>query len=46
MFEDLSQLAEPDLGRSTTAARVLRQANRGFGFGRHARTLALLCQVG
>jgi hypothetical protein len=35
--QDLGQLTEPQLGRSTTAARVLRQADRGSGFGRHPR---------
>jgi hypothetical protein len=35
--QDLRQLTEPQLGRSTTAARVLRQADRGSGFGRHPR---------
>jgi hypothetical protein len=35
--QDLGQLTEPQLGRSTTAPRVLRQADRGAGFGRHPR---------
>jgi hypothetical protein len=35
--EDLGQLAEPQLGGSTTAARVLREANGGACFGRHRR---------
>jgi hypothetical protein len=35
--QDLGQLTEPQLGRSTTAARILRQADRGAGFGRHPR---------
>jgi hypothetical protein len=33
--QDLGQLTEPQLGGSTTAPRVLRQADRGSGFGRH-----------
>jgi hypothetical protein len=36
----VGQLTEPELGGSTTAARVLRQANGRFGFGRHGATLA------
>jgi hypothetical protein len=40
MVEDMCQLAEPELGSSTTAARELRQANGCFGFGRHSRSLA------
>jgi hypothetical protein len=36
MREDGGQLTEPQLGRSTTAAGVLGQADRGAGFGRHA----------
>jgi hypothetical protein len=35
MREDLGQLTEPQLGPSTTAARVLGQADRGSCFGRH-----------
>jgi hypothetical protein len=35
--QDLGQLTEPQLGRSTTASRVLRQADRGSGLGRHPR---------
>jgi len=35
--QDLGQLTEPQLGRSTTAPRVLRQADRGSGLGRHPR---------
>jgi hypothetical protein len=38
MIQDLSQLAEPNFGGSTTAARVLREANGCFGFGRHRPT--------
>ena len=38
--EDVGQLAEPQLGGSTTAPRELGQADRGLGFGRHGRTLA------
>jgi len=34
--EDLGQLAEPQLGGSTTAARVLGQSDRGSSFWRHA----------
>jgi len=33
--EDMGQLTEPQLGGSTTAARILRQADRGSCFGRH-----------
>jgi len=33
--QDLGQLTEPKLGRSTTAARVLRQADRGSCFWGH-----------
>jgi hypothetical protein len=40
MIEYMCQLAEPELRGSTTAARVLRQANGCFGFGRHARSVA------
>ena len=39
--EHLRQLAEPELGGSTTAARVLGEADRGLGFGRHADDDAL-----
>jgi hypothetical protein len=39
MIQDLSQLAEPNFGGSTTAARVLREANGGLGFGRHGRSV-------
>jgi len=35
--QDLGQLTEPQLGRSTTASRVLRQADRGSGFRCHPR---------
>jgi hypothetical protein len=35
--QDLGQLTEPQLGRSTTAPRVLGQADRGSGLGRHPR---------
>jgi hypothetical protein len=35
--QDLGQLTEPQLGRSTTPPRVLRQADRGSGLGRHPR---------
>jgi hypothetical protein len=35
--QDLGQLTEPQLGRSTTAARVLRQADRGSSLGCHPR---------
>jgi hypothetical protein len=35
MVEDVGQLAEPELGRSTTAARVLRETDGGPGFGGH-----------
>jgi hypothetical protein len=35
-FEDMCQLAEPELGGSTTAARVLRESDGGLGFGGHA----------
>jgi hypothetical protein len=31
----MGQLTEPKLGGSTTAARVLGEANRGACFGRH-----------
>jgi hypothetical protein len=37
MRQDRRQLTEPQLGRSTTAPRVLRQADRGSGFRRHPR---------
>jgi len=33
--QDMGQLTEPQLGRSTTAPRVLRQTDRGLGFGGH-----------
>ena len=33
---DLGQLTEPKLGGSTTAAGILREADRGAGFGGHA----------
>ena len=35
--EDVGQLAEPELGRSTTTPRVLREAEGGPGFGGHRR---------
>ena len=35
VIEDVCQLTEPELGGSTTAARVLRQTDGGLGFGRH-----------
>jgi hypothetical protein len=34
VIEDLSQLAEPDLDPSTTAARKLREAGIGLGIRR------------
>jgi hypothetical protein len=37
VIEDMGQLTEPELGGSTTAARVLREANGGLCFGRHVR---------
>jgi hypothetical protein len=40
VIENMGQLTEPELGGSTTAARVLRQTNGSLGFGRHARSLA------
>lgn len=39
MIENACQLAEPEFGGSTTAARVLRQTDGCFGFGRHPRKL-------
>jgi len=33
--EDVCQLAEPELGGSTTAPRVLREPDGGLGFGGH-----------
>jgi hypothetical protein len=33
--QDLGQLTEPQLGGSTTAARVLRESDRGSCFRRH-----------
>jgi hypothetical protein len=33
--ENVGQLTEPQLGGSTTAARVLSEANGGACFGRH-----------
>jgi hypothetical protein len=35
VIEDVRQLAEPELGGSTTAARVLGEADGGPGFGGH-----------
>jgi len=35
----MGQLTEPELGRSTTAACVLREADRGLRFGRHRRSV-------
>jgi hypothetical protein len=35
VIENVCQLAEPELGGSTTAARVLREANGSLCFGRH-----------
>jgi hypothetical protein len=35
VIEDLGQLAEPELGPSTTAARVLREADGGVSLRRH-----------
>jgi hypothetical protein len=40
VIEDVGQLTEPELGGSTTAARVLSQADRRFGFGRHGASVA------
>jgi hypothetical protein len=40
LVEDVCQLAEPELGGSTTAARVLCQADRGLRFGRHDGNVA------
>jgi hypothetical protein len=37
MRQYVGQLTEPQLGGSTTAARVLREANGGACFGRHRR---------
>jgi hypothetical protein len=37
--ELVGQLTVPELGRSTTAPRVLREANRGLRFGRHRRSV-------
>jgi hypothetical protein len=34
-IEDVCQLTEPELGGSTAAARVLREANRWLRFGGH-----------
>jgi hypothetical protein len=39
VIEDVGQLAEPELGRSTTAARVLGEADGGAGFGGHRLAL-------
>ena len=36
VIENVCQLAEPELGGSTTAARELRQTNGCLCFGRHA----------
>jgi hypothetical protein len=36
-LEDLDQVRQPQLRRSTTAAGVLGQADRGARFGRHDR---------
>jgi hypothetical protein len=40
VIQDVGQLTEPELGGSTTAARVLRQTDGRFGFGRHGGSLA------
>jgi len=35
LIEDVCQLAEPELGGSTTAAGVLGEPDRSLRFGRH-----------
>ena len=40
MRQDVGQLTEPNLGGSTTAARVLREADGGLCFGRHVETVS------
>ncbi|HSK02343.1 MAG TPA: hypothetical protein VK932_13920, partial [Kofleriaceae bacterium] len=37
--QDMGQLTEPELRRSTTAPRILREANGGLRFGRHPGSL-------
>jgi hypothetical protein len=40
-LENVCQLAEPELGGSTTAACELREADGGLGFVGHRRSLAV-----
>ena len=40
VIEDVGQLTEPELGGSTTAARVRGEANGCLGFGRHGASVA------
>jgi hypothetical protein len=44
VIEDVGQLAEPELGRSTTPSRVLREPDRRLGLGGH-RHVAIVARA-